>query len=148
MSGTACSKSGRQPRPVVELDQIAAGTLRAGESKTVEVWITVAEGHHVQANPAAKEFLKPLTLSFPTSERLLVHATYPPPHHIKLEGAGWDLLTYDGKFAVTLEVTAPANAPPGQVSLDGVVSYQACNREVCLKPATAPVRLIAEMVSP
>lgn len=148
MLGAACSRGKHKRGPVVRVEPIAAGALRAGDTAPTELWITVSDGHHVQANPAAQDTLRPLTVSFAASDRLAVTASYPPPHTFKLEGAGWDLLVYDGKFSVALALAVPAGAAAGPLELDGTVSYQACNNDACLPPTSVPVRLTAEIGGP
>jgi len=122
---------------------VSVPSVRAGDKTAVQLWLTVADGHHVQANPAAKDNLRPLTVTFADSDRLHVRPMYPPPEQYKLEGADWDLLTYHGKLAVTLEVSAPAGAAAGVVELDGTIAYQACNENACLPPTTVPAKLTA-----
>lgn len=146
--GTACSGNKRKRGPIVVVEPLAAGAVRAGDATSTKLWIAVSEGHHVQANPAAKDTLKPLTVTFAPSDRLAVTASYPPPHHFKLEGAGWDLLVYDGKFPVELALSVPAGAAAGPIELDGKLSYQACNQNACLPPTSIPVRLTADIAAP
>lgn len=146
--GAACSRGKRERGPVVRVEPVAAGALRVGDTTSTTLWITVAEDHHVQANPAAQDNLRPLKVSFADSDRLAVTPSYPPPHNFKLEGAGWDLLVYDGKFAVTLSLAVPAGAAPGPIELDGTVAYQACKQNACLPPTSVPVRLTAVLAAP
>lgn len=128
-------------------EPVSVTSVRAGGTASAQLWIAVAAGHHVQANPAAKDMLRPLTVSFPASDQLAIVPTYPAPQQYKLQGADWDLLTYEGRFPVLLEVRAAAGARAGVVRLDGTVAYQACNETACLPPATVPVQLTAQIES-
>lgn len=128
-------------------EPVEVANVRAGDKMSTQLWIVVAAGHHVQANPAAKDNLRPLTVSFAESDRLEVAMTYPAPHTYKLQGADWDLLTYDGRFPVALEISAPAGAAAGDVQLDGTLGYQACNENACLPPSSVPIRLTARIAA-
>jgi len=89
------------PAPV----SVEAPHLRvpAGGTAEARVVVRIRPGFHVQANPAAEEFLVPLTVDL--SER-----------------------------------------PPVRVGpLSGCLRYQACNDRVCLRPSTAPLRLIVRV---
>lgn len=126
-------------------EPVTVASVRAGDKISTQLWIVVAPGHHVQANPAAKDMLRPLTVSFAASDRLKITPIYPAPQQYKLQGADWDLLTYDGRFSVVLEVSVPAGVAASTVELDGTVAYQACNENACLPPSSVPVHLTAQI---
>lgn len=114
--------------------------LRAGGSATVGVGLSIAEGYHVQANPAADEFLIPLELHLDETEGLELHApAYPAPGKFRLEGSDRDLLTYEGLVEVTVRLVATGSGGPGKRLVSGRVRYQACNARRCLPPASVPV---------
>lgn len=128
---------------IVAVEEIPELSIRVGETATVQLRITVAEGYHVQANPASDEFLLPLRLELPTREGFEFGApAYPKGMPHRLQGADSDLLTYDGSFAVTIPITATG---AGEFEIAGRLAYQACNSSRCLFPTSLPIafRLIA-----
>lgn len=122
---------------IVAVEKISDISIRVGETATVQLRVTVAEGYHVQANPASDEFLLPLRLELPTGEGFEFGAPdYPEGTPYRLQGADSDLLTYDGSFAVTIPITAIA---AGEFEIAGRLAYQACNSSRCLFPTSLPI---------
>ncbi len=140
-AGGGTDETAGPPVPV-SLGEIPPLTLRAGVAISVDVPVEVAEGYHVQANPAATEFLVPLELALdPTDGFELAAPIYPPPGRHRLEGAEDDLLTYEDTVAITFGLTARSDASPGERLLRGSLRYQACDATRCYFPATLPVEL-------
>lgn len=119
------------------------GTLRAA------VEIRVAEGFHVNANPASEEFLIATEVSLADADGFAIGEVFYPPAH-ELTFGFWDgpLRVWEGSVvaAVVLEVTDTAAL--GFRDLEFVVLYQACNDEACFAPAkttyTLPVDVVEE----
>ena len=101
------------------------------------VSITVADGFHVQANPASGEFLVPLTLELDPQEGLNIgRPAYPAGTAYRLEGTDSDLMTYEGTFAVKIPIKV---ARSGRFDMKGKLSFQACDSKRCLIPSSVPV---------
>ncbi len=125
---------------IVSIAEVPARAIRPGGSATVVVRLRIAEGYHVQANPAANEFLIPLELAIDSDGGLtLGDPAYPPPRRHRLAGADADLLTYDGETEIALPVAAPEEIAPGKTLLEGEVRYQACDARTCYFPASLRV---------
>ncbi len=135
-----------QPAAVVRVVPPEPFSVSPGASADTEIGITVTEGFHVQANPAANEFLIPLTLEFWSRDGFEVsEVRYPPGESYRLQGADEDLLVYGGTFAVPVSVRASATAREGTVAVRGRLRYQACDDRVCLAPATRTFDLKAQI---
>lgn len=117
-------------------------TVPAGGDTVVSVPVVVAEGFHVQANPASNEFLVPLELDLALvgPDSLVTWETgYPDPELWPLEGTDEEYLTYHGEFPVQVKVTASAAAAPGERIFEGVLRYQACDERRCFAPDSAEI---------
>ena len=137
-----------QPAPVVQVVPTETLTVAAGVASEAEIRITVAKGYHVQANPAADEFLIPLTLAFDSHDDLEVgDIRYPPGEPYRLQGADEDLSVYGGTFAVPVSIRVSAAAREGAVAARGRLRYQACDDRLCLAPATLTFDLTARVES-
>jgi hypothetical protein len=125
--------------------------VAAGGTAVARVTVRIRPGFHVQANPAAHEFLVPLTVDLP--ERLPVRVglpLYPAGRPHRLRGAVTDLSTYEG--VVTVRVPLRVEGDPGEVreevvALSGSLRYQACNDRLCLRPSTVPLRLVVRVAA-
>lgn len=136
------------PGRIVSIGEIDTVTVRAGEPTTVTVPVVVADGYHVQSNPAANEFLVPLELTFGRVDGLVFGIPeYPPPHRHRLHGAEEDLLTYEGTVVIEIPL-AVRGGEPGVRTVTGDLRYQACDSRRCLFPASIPVELTVVQASP
>ena len=144
----AMAPASSQPAPVVRVVGMERLSVAPGASQDTEIRITVVEGFHVQANPAADEFLIPLTLEFVSGDGFEVtDIRYPPGEPYRLQGADEDLLVYGGTFAVPVTVRASADAREEAVAARGRLRYQACDERICLAPATLLFDLTARVES-
>ena len=123
--------------------------VTSGGTADAQVTVRIRPGFHVQANPAAEEFLVPLTVELPGRPPVRVGLpVYPAGRPHRLRGAVGDLSTYDG--AVTVSVPLRVESDVGRVReevvvLSGSLRYQACNDRVCLRPSTVPLRLVVRV---
>jgi len=131
----------------VTIGIIPAIELAAGDTVTVSIPVSVAAGYHVQANPAANEFLIPLELSLNRIDSIAVlNVEYPSPDKYRLEGTDEDLLTYHGTVNVIVTIIANPAAPPGEYVIKGAMGYQACDSRRCFFPTSVPVAISATVV--
>lgn len=137
--GCATGTMGFETKDIVTVEPPADLSVSPGESKDADIRITVKDGFHVQANPAANEFLIPLTLDLECENDLEAdEVRYPKGEPYRLKGSEMDLLTYKGTFTVSTTIRAPVSADEGLSRVDGKLRYQACDDRVCLAPATVP----------
>jgi hypothetical protein len=126
----------------------AAVSITAGASSEARFVILVADGFHLQANPASEKYLVATELEMAkTSEVWPGRPVYPPGRPYRLRGASSDLTTYEGRFEIRLPITASAKAKPGAGALTGKLHYQACDAKTCLFPSSVPVELKVTVVA-
>jgi len=155
LAATGCAadrpteQRGPAPEARVSVGAVAATELPAGLSATVIVPVTIADGYHVQANPAARPFLVPLELTIAAAADLEVGAPgYPPGRAHRLAGSDEDLATYEGTIRITLPITARGDLAPGERTLEGGLRYQACDERRCYAPATVPIAIPIAVTAP
>jgi hypothetical protein len=128
---------GYQNKTLATVDPPDAFSVSPGESKDAEIRITVTDGFHVQANPAANEFLVPLKLELESEDDLEVgEVRYPAGESYRIKGTEEVLLTYKGTFTLSVPIRASDSADEGIREVRGRLRYQACDDRVCLRPAT------------
>jgi Disulphide bond corrector protein DsbC len=65
--------------------------------------------------------------------------TYPKPEEIRV---GKDmLLVFTGNFIVQTEFKATEQSAPGASTQTGKLRYQACNNEMCFRPASINIQV-------
>ena len=85
------------------------------------------------------EFLIPLKLSWTNGPLEVKSVSYPKPEEIRV---GKDmLLVFTGNFTVQTEFKAPEQSAPGASIQTGKLRYQACNNEMCFRPASINIQV-------
>lgn len=123
--------------------------VAVAKGQTVQLTVTakIKQGFHIQANPAAEEFLIPTVLTVEASEGVVSGTpVYPPGRAYRLEGSMEDLLTYEDEVTIMLPVQVMDSAPAGNASLTGSLNFQPCNDRTCLFPRSVPVIIPVKIV--
>jgi DsbC/DsbD-like thiol-disulfide interchange protein len=140
-------KSTTIPNMVVTIQAPKPVTLAAGGVAEAPITVVVAEGYHIQANPASSEFLVPARLELKARGGVRPgQPAYPRGQPYRLAGTSSDLMTYKGPFEIVVPLKASESARPGSRILQGVLRYQACDEGTCLFPASIPVELTVRVV--
>jgi uncharacterized protein len=95
--------------------------------------LTIAEGWHIQANPASEPFLLPTTLEGSGAE--LADVVYPAGDELTLPYSKQPLAVYRG--TVTLAGKLRKDAPSARL----VLTFQPCDDARCLPPVTREVAI-------
>ena len=135
------------PDELVTVRAPALVTLPQGGEGLARLSVVVADGFHLQANPASAEFLIPLR--FQLRAKGGVRATipvYPPGEPYRVEGMPSELMTYYGTFEIVVHLRAGDSAKPGDRTLRGTLRYQACDERSCRFPASVPVSVAVRVV--
>ncbi len=149
-SGASRPAGADKPRVTAEL-YLPADALPAGRLCPFVVHIRVADGWHINANPARPEFLKPTRLTV-TSElgTQLESVQYPEGRPLQIEGIDRPVHVYSGHVMIRGMLRVPES--PGKTeALSVLVHYQACNDARCLRPsrleltARLPVKDVREL---
>lgn len=101
--------------------------------------MSVEPGFHVNSDKPKDEFLIPLKLTWTGTALQPGAVTYPKSEDVKVGNDQVSVFT--GKFTVETKFTAAASAAPGPALMTGKLHYQACNNQMCFRPAITEVRL-------
>ena len=112
---------------------------KRGSSVAETIGVAVLPGFHVNSDKPKDEFLIPLKLTWTGGPLQAESVEYPKPEELKVGGQVLTVLT--GNFDIRTKFTVPANASPGNSVMTGKLRYQACNNEMCFRPASADVQL-------
>jgi DsbC/DsbD-like thiol-disulfide interchange protein len=121
---------------VSPVDQLS---VKRGASAPQTLKVVVLPGFHVNSDKPRDEFLIPLKLTWTGGPLEAKTINYPKPEEIKV--AGQTLVVFTGSFAIQTDFKAPPSATPGPATVTGKLHYQACNSDMCFRPATLDVRL-------
>ena len=124
---------------------ISYDKVQPGSEFQIAVVVTIADGWHVNANPA-RDPLIPTTIDLPDVPNLTFgDVIYPAGDTLSFVSIGLASVYHD---TITFGIPASLkdSAPIEPVTLELEINYQACNDEQCLRPETLSVTLPIEVV--
>ena len=101
--------------------------------------MVVQPGFHVNSDQPKDEFIIPLKLTWNDSPLEAKSTSYPKPEEIQVGGE--KLTVFTGTFNIQTDFKVPEHAPTGTATMTGKLRYQACNDQMCFRPATIDVRV-------
>ncbi len=107
-----------------------------GDAFRIAVVLEIDHGYHINANPAATDFLIPTVIQpEPHSAITWGNLTYPVGRRLPVAWAeSGSVSVYEGKAVILLEGTATSDAPTGPTTVRLNVSYQGCDANTCYQP--------------
>jgi DsbC/DsbD-like thiol-disulfide interchange protein len=112
--------------------------LPAGGSCRFAVVLDVENGWHINANPAAFEFVKPTVVSVQAKHGTKAEKIdYPAGREQRVEGFDGPLRVYEGRVVLFGTLTVPKEAARQTEEVTVEVRFQACNDQQCVAPKTA-----------
>jgi len=130
------------PAELVRLQPVAPVTIAPGTTVDVVVTFDIQPTWHMNAHRPHEDFLVPTVLEFPAAPGVRPGAPrYPDAHEVTLSFSETPLAVYEGTTTIVVPLTAAADAAPGPRTITGTLRFQACDNQVCLPPATVPIRL-------
>ena len=124
---------------------LSVDKVQPGSQFQIAVVVEIAEGWHVNANPAG-EGLIGTEIIFPDTPHLTFReVVYPTGELLKLGSIG-EAPVYHGTLTIGIQADLSQDAPIEQIALDVQLRYQACNDEQCLLPETLTFAVPIEIV--
>lgn len=125
----------KEARPIKAKIYPFYNKLPRGGKCPVAIELTVAEGWHVNANPASEDYLIPTEVKVSSGQKVrLTRVKYPEGHDLSAEAGETPQVVYDGKVMIygVLETDATELAEQAEVTVE--IHYQACRDKVCERP--------------
>ncbi len=133
---------------IVSVQAVEPVTLAAGQEAEARITVVVADGYHIQANPASSEFFVPTRLQLRARGGISSkEPKYPSGRPYRLPGMPEEFMTYEEAIVVAITLVAGELAQPGDRLLQGSLRYQACDDRSCLFPASVPVSVPVRVVT-
>jgi thiol:disulfide interchange protein DsbD len=127
--------------------------LHGGSYFRAALLVTVGNGWHINsASPSDENLIATAAAFIPPPGLAVAEVRYPRGVAKRFAFSDRPLDVYEGTVVILLRITAATGMKPGAYTLPVDISYQACNNDVCLAPATAhvviPVQVLALDVTP
>ncbi|HYX41835.1 MAG TPA: protein-disulfide reductase DsbD domain-containing protein [Pyrinomonadaceae bacterium] len=111
--------------------------IKAGGAMDASVRLQIADGYHINANPASFSYLIATELQVAPAHGLNAgKPAYPASVSKKFQFAPQPLAVYEHEALIKLPLRAAADAPKGTANLPVQVRVQACDEEKCFPPTT------------
>jgi hypothetical protein len=145
----AAETAGRSPDQIVTA-KIVEGTGSPGERAPgaefeVRIKLAINPGWHIYANPTGVAELNPTRLEVhPQSRNVVMMRTVVYPRGVQkiLASSGKEKVAlYEGEVEIVARCVLSADAEAGQASVKYLLSYQACNDQLCQAPARLEIPL-------
>lgn len=109
--------------------------VRASAEAEAEVEVVVADGYHINANPASYPYLRPTALIItPTDGITTGTPIYPSSAMKKFAFAEAPIAVYEGTVKVRVPVRTAARVRAGTHTLQAKVQAQPCTDQACFPP--------------
>ena len=116
--------------------------VKAGGSVEANVKITVANGYHVNANPASFNYLIATALQLQPGDGITADApAYPASVTKKFKFSPQPLAVYEGEVSIKVKLSAESKAPKGEHTIGARVRVQPCDEESCYPPRTIETQI-------
>ena len=121
--------------------------LPRGSEVSLVLLATIQKGFHINSNKPAEEYLIPTRVELPANSPVEIAGAEFPPGELKSFGFAPDekLSVYEGMVKVGVKLKAKPDAPTGQHKVNLAFHYQACNDQLCLRPAKREVALTVRL---
>jgi len=128
---------------------LPAGGIRPGSSARVTLLVTVAKGWHINsASPPDSELVATTVAATPPAGLTVSGVRFPPAERKTFSFSSDPLEVYEGTVTVSLEISASVGTAPGEYAIPLEISYQACDNNVCLPPASVRTTATVRVISP
>lgn len=116
----------------------AAGVnIRAGGIAEAAVKVLIADGYHINANPASFAYLQPTALKIEKTAVLTIgKPVYQKGALKKFSFSEESISVYERTALIKLQIKVDKDARPGRVVLRGTVRSQPCNDNACFPART------------
>ncbi|MGH7725393.1 MAG: protein-disulfide reductase DsbD family protein [Candidatus Eiseniibacteriota bacterium] len=113
-----------------------------GETIKVELEFEVLETWHVNAHRPNEDFLVPTVFSVRSADGVSAgEVRYPDAKQVTLSFSETPLAVYEGDFEIVVPLRVAPDAAPGPRTVNATLRFQSCNDQVCLPPASIPVKI-------
>ncbi|HEX8707586.1 MAG TPA: protein-disulfide reductase DsbD N-terminal domain-containing protein [Pyrinomonadaceae bacterium] len=132
-SNAPAAASKTPPADVVRV-RVEDVRLKAGGSAEASVRLAIADGYHINGNPASKFQIATSVEVVPGDGITAGQPQYPPSVSKKFSFSDQPIAVYEGEPVIRLPLNAAATAQKGAHTLKAKLRIQACDDEVCFPP--------------
>ncbi len=135
VTGTGAARTGTDFNDSAKVEARLEVVATGGDAFEATVSIHIADGWHINANPASLPGLIPTAVTFNADVPVKIDGpAYPPGETVRFSFVDDPLQVYQGEITLTARIYVGSEAVTDDTVLYATLYYQACNDTVCLAP--------------
>lgn len=137
-----------KPQDVVQVRlEPAQLKIRPGARATLTLVATIREGFHINSHRPKPDYLIPAEVELVEAPSFVLDTVSFPPGKLKAFAfsSGEKLSVYEGTVRLPLRLRVKPGTPAGTHTARLVFRYQACNDQICLRPAQREATLTVQV---
>ena len=135
--GAPAATVAQAPPSDVVRAEVARVEVRAGGSAEAEVWLRIAPGYHINANPPTHKYLIATQLDVAHDGGITAgKPVYPQPLSKRFAFDPSPLAVYETEAKIRLPLSVSSIAAKGEQSLAARLRVQPCDEQACYPPRT------------
>lgn len=124
----------KEPPANIVTTSAAEVQIAAGGSAEAEVKVRIADGYHINGNPASKYQIATTLDVAPAGGITAGQPQYPPSLTRKFSFSPEPIAVYEGETTIKVQLKADAKAAKGAQTLRAKVRVQPCDEQACYPP--------------
>lgn len=134
LTGQLSAQQSSGKSPVCRIELRKPDTLHSGRTDTLAYFIAIEAGWHINSHQPEGDFAIATELKVDLKPAWLNgDLVYPTAIQVEFPYSDGPVAVYQDSIFVQIPVKVPADAPR-MVIINGTLTYQACNDQVCLPP--------------
>jgi len=121
------------------------GTIKRGGSVRGSIVLNIPSGYHINSSRPREASLIPTRVSVSSKNARVSAVNYPRGKSRRFTFSDTALSVYDGRAAISFNISVPSNFKGNSVKVRVLVSYQSCNDEACFPPRKKEITLTAKV---
>ena len=149
ITGVQAVQSANSAEKVKTEVRLSQNVIPAGDSVAAAVMLNIKKGWHVNAHRPTFDYLIGTQLVIDSLPGVTVSGfRYPESKRFAFSFVRDSLDVYQGRVPIFVTLNTSSGLSPGSYTLQGKLTIQACNKDVCLTPSTIDISIPLEIVAP
>lgn len=149
VESTSYQEQNQNKEKVTAKAYLSVDRLPPGGRCRIAVIINIADGWHINTNPAQPDFLVPTEINASCKLKTAIGGwTFPAGKKLMVDGFDEEFMVFEKRVIVFGQVQVPTAAAGQNEELTLQINYQACNDARCLKPSKITIRGLIPVAQP
>lgn len=125
---------------------INKSSVKRGKIGKGSIILSIPKELHINSNTPTSEFMIPTEIELSSQTAKINKIIYPKGKDRKFDFSEEAINVYEGKTIIPITFSVPKTIKGKSINIRALVSYQACNNEVCYPPQKKEIILKAKIL--